>query len=169
MARGTLRRLIKRPYSFPSAMQTTNDGTIINGGALLAGAPRSFPQADFQNDFTWPVWIQKVRLFINRQAGGETTDSDWENVFLQITDLVTQQALSKNFISLAVLVDRNSRVWDLRAAGEEWVLRTQGGGAIIRLQVNNGALGAPYNVEINLEGYAEIESEIPDSWLPDQQ
>jgi hypothetical protein len=166
---GTLRRVIKRPFFFPSEFQTTGDGTLVNGGSIAAGDQRTFPQSDFKNDFTWPVWISKVHCHLSRVGGGNTPDADYAQVYILVKDLVTNEDLFKDVVPLSVLLNKETKIWDLKDGNQEWVLRTQGGGATVRVQVNAGAVGAPYNMEIALEGYSETEAEIPNSFLPDQR
>jgi hypothetical protein len=148
-------------------MATTGDGTLIKGGALAAGEARDFPEPDFQFSFDRPFIITHLKGFVGRVAGGDETDSDYENVYLNVKDLVRNEDITKDPVPLSVLLDRERRMW--RFEPGQLILRKLGSGLKIRAIVNPGAVGAPYNIEIAVHGYTELLAEVPEGMLPEER
>jgi hypothetical protein len=163
------KRLMRSPYALTSQLATTGNGTIIpnvqgQGGAVAAGATTSFPETAFLNSLSIPFWVTHVIFKVTRVAGGNDVDSDYDNVQIQVRDLVRNLDLTKDPVPLSVLGDRVTRTWYL---GEgELVIRKEGGGLRVTIGVLPGAVGAPYNVTCAFHGYLEEDIQVPVSYLP---
>jgi hypothetical protein len=161
------RRLWKQPFVFTSRFFTTGNGQLINGGALAAGQSRDFPQGDFNNALSRPVWVERIKFTVDRPAGGNEVDSDYSNVLIQVQDLLTSEFYQKDPTPLSVLLDRQRREWLLQPGKIH--LRALGGGLKFKASVNPGAVGSPYNIEVAVHGYTEMFAETPASVLPEER
>lgn len=161
------RRLFRRPFSFPSQLFTTGNGQEINGGAIAAGQTRDFPINDFTNALSRPMFVERIKFAVSRVAGGNEVDSDYDNVLVQVQDLVTNEFYQKNPAPLSGLLDRQRREWLLNPG--QIILRQLGGGLRIRNTCQAGAVGAPYNLTVCVIGYTEEFNETPESMLPEER
>jgi len=148
-------------------MATTGDGTLINQGALSAGETRDFPEQAFLNARDVPFIVTHFSAYIGRVPGGDETDSDYENVYLNVKDLVRNEDITKDPTPLSVLLDKEHRSWRLTPG--QIIIRKFGGGLKIRAIVNPGAVGAPYNIEVAAHGYTEVYADVPEGMLPEER
>jgi hypothetical protein len=158
------KRLFRFPYVLSSRFQTTGDGTEINQGAIAAGDARDFPQEDFSHNLDRPLIITHFKVMVGRVSGGDTTDSDYENILINIRDLVRNEDITKDPVPLSVLHDIERRIWMLHPGNI--IIRKLGGGLKIRISVNPGAVGAPYNIEYAAHGYLEEYGDVSEGMLP---
>jgi len=161
------KKLFKSPYSMSAQMATTGNGTLINGGALTAGETRDFPENAYLHALDRPLFLTHIRLFVGRVAGGDETDSDYDNIALNVRNLVTNEDLTKDPITLSTLLDKERRTW--RFEPGVLPIRKLGGGLKIRAIVNPGAVGAPFNITCAVHGYSELYADLPEGMLPEER
>lgn len=167
MARKSDRRLFRQPFAFPSQLFTTGSGVEINGGAVQAGTTRDFPPNDFLNALSRPVFVERIKMAVTRVAGGNEIDSDYDNVSIEIQDLLTNEFYEKNSAPLSGLLDRQRREWLLHPG--RITLRALGGGLKFRASALPGAVGAPFNLTVTVHGYTEMFAETPEAMQPEER
>jgi hypothetical protein len=160
------KRLFKYPFVFSSQMATTGDGTLINGGQVIAGDTRTFPLDNFANALTRPFVVKRIKYTVTRPGGGDEVDSDYDNVLTNIRDLVRNEDLTKDPVALSVLCDKERREWIFHPG--ELILRKMGGGLRIEVQTREGAVGAPYNISVAVHGYTEERAEPAEGMFPEE-
>lgn len=161
------KRLFRNPFVFSAQMATMSDGTEINGGALVQGERQPFPLDPFSNALSRPFIVKRIKFCVWRVAGGDEIDSDYSNVATIVRNLVTNEDLMKDPAQLSSLLDKERREWIFHPG--ELILRANGGGLKIDMLVNQGALGAPYNMEVSVHGYTEERAEVPQGMYPEER
>jgi hypothetical protein len=163
----TGKRLFRYPFAFGSQLFTSGDGTQENSGAVGAGVTAPFPLDPFLNALSRPFIVKRIKVSITRVGGGDEVDSDYANVSLLVTDLVRNEDLTKDPIACDGLLDKERREWIFHPG--ELILRALGGGVQFRVQVQEGAIGAPYNITVAVHGYTEELAEAPESMYPEER
>jgi hypothetical protein len=161
------KRLFRYPYATTAQMLTTGGGQTLNGGALVAGETRDFPQDAFLNALDRPFIVTRLKFAVTRVAGGAEVDSDYDNVQINLRDLVRNEDVTKDPVALSVLLDRQRREWLFHPGS--LILRRLGGGLKIRASVNAGAIGAPYNLSVAVHGYTEMYAEPSEGMYPEER
>ena len=133
--------LIRKPYVLSAQMSTTGNGTPINGGALIAGSSRPFPQEAFNYSLSRPMFLYKLSFSVLRPAGGSDTDSDYDNVSVEIKDQNTDQTLMKDAAPLSTFLNRITR--ENLLAPARIPMQAKGSGLLVKPSVLPGAVGSP--------------------------
>jgi len=163
MAKAPDRSLFNTPYVFPAQMGTFGT-TQVGGGALIAGQVQPFADQAFNNGFSKPFIVTRIKFFVGRVAGGNEFDSDYNEVLARIESISDTGKFSKAPTALSVLCDRQRREWILQPGSI--MLGSQNSGLTIEMTVLNGAIGAPYNLSVALHGYFQGYQDVTASMMP---